>query len=393
MNKAAFFIGVFSLLILFMVCSGCIESHVQKTETVITKLDSSGTAVWNRSFDNVHYSSARSATISNTVIETKDGGFLLAGRLSDTSGRDIIRLVKTDRNGEPEWDTAIPVATTDLDYLSVAEGSSGGYWIISRYGHIYLFSSSGEYAGMRELSPQLPGNAERATTVSGYPPVVIYRVAWTPDGGALLLVRNHADIYRPFILAAIAENGTVLRTTTPDQDLIQETDSIIVTGDGGFLWGKSGHVSQLTDPGMTLFRTDRNATPAWNVTFGGSRSCGQCIDVLLGLHESDDGGYDVLYLESRINVTHPDETRRFLRETHADAGGNLTKGDGSYVNVPPDWVWGEATIPQKIISWTSENLAAPVQVHTFTQNREYMMNSLVKTRDGGYVAAGTVYYY
>lgn len=393
MNKTGFFLCGLFVIVLFITSSGCIESQVQKTETVLTKLDGSGTTVWNRSFDNNQYSSARSATISNTVIETKDRGFLIAGRFSDTSGKESIRLIKTDRDGKPAWDTTIPVESAGLDYLSVAETSSGGYWIISITGSTYLFNKSGGMTGIREISPQLPGNADRATTYSGFPPVLIYRISWAPDGGAIMLVRNHADIYQPFILIGVAENGTVIWNTTPDQDLLPRANSIIMTRDGGFLWGITGEGSQMAEQNIALVKTDRYANMVWNVTFNGRQPCEQCIDVLLGLHQSEDGSYEALYLESEINVTHPNETRQFILKADIDDGGTIINGNGSYGNTLPDWIWDEATVPQKIIYWTSENLPSPITINTFTRNRAYQMNDLIKTYDGGYVTVGTVYYY
>lgn len=393
MNKAAFFPCAFFVIILFISCCGCIGSHVQKTETVLTKLDGSGTAVWNRSFDNDRFSSARSATISYSVIETLDRGFLIAGRFSDTSGKNRIRLIKTDRDGEPAWDTMIQVETADLDYLSVAETSSGGYWIISRTGYVYLFNQSGGITGIQEISSQLPGNAERTTTFSGYPPVIIYRISWAPDEGALLLVRNHADIFRPFTLIGLAENGTVLWNTTPDQELLPRADCIIATRDGGYLFGISGDGSPMAEQGITMVKTDHNANMVWNVTIHGRQSCVQCHDVLLGLHESEDGSYEALYLESEINVTHPNESRRSLLKAYVDDRSEIMNGGGLYGDVAPDWIWDEATVPEKIIRWTSENLASPVPIHTFDKNREYQMNDLIKSRDGGYVTVGTVYYF
>src|SRR3989304_8964590 len=64
----------------------------------LLKMDPNGNVLWHKS-----YSSISGAVIGSSVVQTTDGGFIIAGTLNLGSPTSKVVLVKTDSNGNPLW--------------------------------------------------------------------------------------------------------------------------------------------------------------------------------------------------------------------------------------------------------------------------------------------------
>ncbi|NQT31163.1 MAG: Ig-like domain-containing protein, partial [Deltaproteobacteria bacterium] len=92
----------------------------------LIKTDADGNKEWDKTFG------GSSIDGSDSVAETSDGGYIIAGEtLSYGSGDFDVWLVKTDTNGNKEWDKTFGGSVYERGY-SVAQTSDGGYIITGR---------------------------------------------------------------------------------------------------------------------------------------------------------------------------------------------------------------------------------------------------------------------
>lgn len=389
-NAENFFIAILFLIILIS-GAGCIESHVQKSETVLTKLDQSDNIQWTKVFENVNYSSARSSAISNRIIQTSDEGYIIAGRFSDTALGDSLRLIKTNRAGETVWDTSEPVSTGDLEFLAIFERLDHGYTVIGRHGHVYLLNASGAIEGMQEISRQLNKNTLQKTEGAEYPPVTLHSVARVQDSSLILVVENYADIYKPLEIVGLSENGTVIWKKIPDPAVIAGTTNIIPTEDGGFLLGKSNAIAQLEMSKVFLMKTDFNTSPLWNLTLG---SCNKpyCENVVLGMHESENHGYEIIYLSSEVNKSGSDRGNQMIVVAGVDPLGQLIKEEAIDEGALPRWIWDEAILPSELMSRMAGSHVNSTFSSNVNRNQESHTEALIKTHDEGFAIIENRYF-
>jgi len=85
----------------------------------LVKTDSNGNMLWNQTYDGGSDSSA------NSLIQTSDSGYALAGSMQSSSG-EAYWLVKTDANGDAQWNQTYG-GSGDNYAISLIQTSDGGY--------------------------------------------------------------------------------------------------------------------------------------------------------------------------------------------------------------------------------------------------------------------------
>jgi len=388
MNKTAYIILIVSCCC-FTLLAGCIESHVQKSETVITKLDTMQNVQWTAVIENVNYSSARSSAITNRIIQTSDNGYFVAGEFSEkSSGKTGIRLIKTDGYGKTEWEKRMVAG--DVEVLTIIQRPDNGYSVITRQGHVYNFDASGTFENIQDISEQINTRSINTTAGEEYPPVTIQYVTRTSEGELISLVKNYADIYNPLCIIRLSPNGTVLSTIIPDQTVARGTTNIITTGDQGFLLGKSRYVSLQNMTQIVIEKTDTNASLLWSSRLG---LCNQsyCDNDVLALQELENQEYGVVYLSSERNDS-PSGPTHLIVTSVIDRNGQVLRQDRINATEVPAWVFSQAWSSPELIGQMSMNVPAISFRSGYTDNLENRIDSLIKTDDNGYVILGSRYY-
>ncbi len=90
----------------------------------LVKTDSQGIPEWNHTFG------GEMSEVAVEIIETSDGGYALAGRTNSYGlDKDHAWLVKTDMNGQPEWNKTFDCDIMANDLIQISDGSYilGGY--------------------------------------------------------------------------------------------------------------------------------------------------------------------------------------------------------------------------------------------------------------------------
>jgi len=89
----------------------------------LVKTDSNGVTEWDRTYRAIDYAEARS------VIQTSDNGYAMAGYKWIHGGESDFWLVKTDSNGNMQWNMTFGGAGEDVA-TSVVQATDGGYAIL-----------------------------------------------------------------------------------------------------------------------------------------------------------------------------------------------------------------------------------------------------------------------
>ena len=87
----------------------------------IAKLDENGEMVWDKAFGGIE------AEVANSIIQTRDGGYTLAGYTwSKGAGREDVWVIKLDENGEVIWDKTFGGSDEDVARC-IIQAEDGGY--------------------------------------------------------------------------------------------------------------------------------------------------------------------------------------------------------------------------------------------------------------------------
>jgi hypothetical protein len=310
------------------------------------KTDSCGEPVWIRTYGGNKEDGA------NSVQQTSDGGYVIAGSSASFSGRPggppwQVYLIKTGALGETLWTRTYDNGDTFPDYgLAVRQTFDGGYIIggdadvYSNLGDIYLVKTDAsghklwekKYGGLTTLEE---GRSVLQTADSGY---VI--------AGCTQCWSANADVY----LVKTDASGDTQWTRTYGGTDLDEAFSVAQTSDGGYaIAGRTSSFGSVNGD-VYLVKTDSLGNPLWMRHYGGDdyeegRSVSQTTDggyVIAGWTFSFGAGQTDVYLLKTdengligmtkdggvLSLDHPSDTV-FTDSSYAVAGtvrnyGNLT---------------------------------------------------------------------
>lgn len=276
------------------------------------KAQNGPTLAWDKAFGGTG-----SDRLISTIL-TSDGGFLLGGftnsgisgdKTQASKGNDDFWIVKTDANGNKQWDKTYGgqaedhltgmIQTTDGGYLLGGFTSSGISGDVSR----------GNYGDSNYWILKIDANGTKLwdKTFIGNSSDILYALKSTSDGG--------------FILGGTSSSPAGADKSEPNKGLYYTTDFWIIkldnlgnkvwdrtiggresedlydlqqTADGGYLLGGYSGSRVGLDKSQSSFgsvdywlvKLDGNGTKLWDRTFGGAQA-----DHLNRISETKDGGY------------------------------------------------------------------------------------------------------
>jgi hypothetical protein len=202
------------------ILAGETYSHAYEFEIWLIKIDSTGNKQWDRTFGGIDFGSA------NSLEQTSDGGYIIAGEKGYDYGKCDFWLIKTDQAGNEQWNNTYG-KQYDNRAESVQQTLDGGYIIAG-----YTFDNGKSY---------------------------------------ILLVKTDSKGKKQWI-------------ETFGRDDYSKANCIRQTSDGGYIIaGETGSKSGATD--AWLVKTDSKGNMQWEETFGGSGDdTAECVIVSL-----DDG--------------------------------------------------------------------------------------------------------
>jgi hypothetical protein len=206
----------------YIVAGNYYDKNTQGRDGLLTKIDSAGNLQWSRT-----YSGGIRDERFYSVVQTSDGGYAMAGKISLEGNIQHFWLVKADSSGVMEWnETYISAQYTDAA-RSLVQTSDGGYTV----------------AGITKGENQLVGSS---------------------TGGHTVLSNNVGN----FWLVKTDPSGAMEWNTAIGYDT-RGAQQIIQTKDGGYAIAGSGNLntSYNRDTAFGLVKTDSSGRIQW--TYGG----------------------------------------------------------------------------------------------------------------------------
>lgn len=282
-------------------------------DAMLVKTDSLGNMIWNKTFGGQNVDCGRS------VIETTDKGFAFAGYSQPSYGNDDFWLVKTDSDGNKQWEKTFGgpaidraysfVQTEDEGYLITGLSASfgagnGDLWIAKT-------TSSGNLEWNKTLggSETDYGNQIIKTSDNGYA-IAGYTASFGLGAGDAWLVKMNSS-------RSIQWNQTYGSTTG------DEATSVVETSNMGFaLAGWTNHDTYgRTD--FWLVKTNTFGGMQWSQTYGGSED-----DLAHSLLQTGDIGFALVGSTYSFGpMSSPSSANVWLVKT--DGAGNM-QGNQTY---------------------------------------------------------------
>ncbi len=204
---------------------------------------------WNRTYGGPEDDFAK------CVIETNDGGFAIAGYVTSVGNGLDIWLIKTDSEGNIEWDVSYG-GIADEVANSLIQTDDGGYVLA---GYIGFGVSKNtllvkmDKVGMVEWDRILPGHG-------------CNQVIKTSDGGYALAV-SYPDAFG--LVITNSSGRTQLKQRFPGPVDLAEAQSLVQADDGGYFVAGWTQNSGLRTYGTLLVRTSAHATVQWERSWDG----------------------------------------------------------------------------------------------------------------------------
>ncbi len=272
----------------------------------LIKTGADGNEKWNKTFGGPNYD------VGNYVQQTSDSGYIIVGETSSYgAGNHDIWLIKTDAYGNETWNKTFG-GSEDEWSKSVQQTSDGGYIIVAEtrsYG-------SGDY-DVWLIKTDSNGNKEWDKTFGGYTDDKGGSVQQTNDGGYIITGETECyfeggyDLY----LIKVDSNGNKQWDKTfggSDNDI---GNYVQQTSDSGYIIVGETSSYGAGSEDIWLIKTDAYGNETWNKTFGGSKE-GSKEDRGKSVQQTSDGGYII------VGETHSYATNCDTWLIKTDAHGN-----------------------------------------------------------------------
>ncbi|MDP3565490.1 MAG: hypothetical protein Q8R70_13485 [Methanoregula sp.] len=362
---------VLIVTVAFIAIAGCAGEKIGQSHTVVYKTDSNGSIEWVSNLDTGMRDQGRA------IHETSDGGYLVAGFISDNPKGDpgyqvFPRVVRLDRSGRILWDTVLNTSFGPHDFKdagsanAIAETPDRHVMVTTHYGFVLVLDPS--------------GTIEQALKVNS-------------SGDSLISERDMSLlISRSEGVSKFNSSGFLMwkNPTWGDRKIFQ-------TGDGGYCFESSNNSGKGTRDSTTCL--DPNGTTLWEHVGEGLMR-----EEITSFYEPSPGFLEVTYLrEDRTRTEglaiHPaltksvlfDTTGKILAEKNLTASKPLIRtSDGGYAFTSGTFGSGGEYSPN---TYTS-----PIHIARLSQNGSFLWDrvlvnstggvklpsSLIQTKDGGF---------
>ncbi|MDP7310467.1 MAG: hypothetical protein QF737_05010 [Dehalococcoidales bacterium] len=311
------------------IIAGGTDSLGTDGDVYLVKTDREGNEEWSRTFGGKENDSASS------VQQTTDGGYIIAGDTNSFgAGEFDFYLVKTDREGNEEWSRAF--GGVGWDYAdSVQQTTDGGYIIAGgtdSFGagefDFYLVKTDGE------------GNEEWSRAFGGVGWDYADSVQQTTDGGYIIAGGTDsfgAGIYDVYLVKTDREGNEEWSRAFGGEDN-DTADSVQQTADGGYII--AGDTESFgVDGDFYLVKTDGEGNEEWSRAFGGEEteeadSVQQTTDggyIIAGYTKSFGAGNYDAYLVKTDEEGNEEWSRTFGGEENDSASSVQQTTDGGYI--------------------------------------------------------------
>jgi hypothetical protein len=243
----------------------------------LVRTDSAGNELWNKT-----YGTEMEMDEALDLVQTADGGYALAGNTrSYGAGARDLWLVKTDASGNTQWDKTY--GGTDNDFASALVQTADGGYAVTGY-----TSSFGIGQDAWLVKTNSAGNTLWQKNYGGTNNDGAADVVQTADGGYALAgwTYSYGDGSGDYWLVKTDSAGNIQWKKTYGGSGSDAAYALVQTADGGFALVGTRFDAVAANYDSWLVRTDSAGNELWNVTYGGAG-----LDQAVSLVQTSDGGY------------------------------------------------------------------------------------------------------
>jgi len=243
----------------------------------LIKTDGNGNKEWDKTIGDTL------GDYGSSVKQTTDGGYIITGyTASYGAGGTDVWLIKTDGNGNKLWDKTF--GGTENDYARCVQQTDDGGYIIAGRTHSYGAGGSDVWL----IKTDSNGNKEWDKTFGGSNTDRGYSLQQTIDGGYIITgsTASYGAGVIDLWLIKTDSNGNKQWDKTYGGGDLDRGDSVQQIGNSGFIvYGETVSYSAGVND-FWLIKTDINGSEIWSKTFGGSM-----VEIPGCCQLTSDGGY------------------------------------------------------------------------------------------------------
>jgi PGF-CTERM protein len=251
----------------------------------LIKTDSNGQKQWDKIFEGDISFEMDGDDEGSSVQQTSDGGYIITGYTqSYGAGSYDAWLIKTDSNGGEQWNKTFGGAELDRGY-SGQQTSDGGYVIVG-VTESYGAGSSDVWL----IKTDSDGNMQWDKTFGGGGEDVGNSVQQTSDGGYIIIGTKdpHGAPYDVWLIKTNSK-GKKQWDTTFGGDELDCGYSGQQTSDGGYVIVGVTESYGAGDMNLWLIKTNSKGKKQWDTTFGGDE-----LNWGKSVQQTSDGGYIIV---------------------------------------------------------------------------------------------------
>lgn len=251
----------------------------------LAKIDTNGNLQWSKGFSaTVNYFNKEFEVPycqdTNSVQQTLDGGYILAGRNSFENGNGAC-LVKTDFNGKKVWNQSFG-------------GSEGAYSVQETSDRGYIFAGYTQSYGFRRgddvwlVKTDSYGKKEWDKILGSKFGGIAYSVNQTSDNGYILagVTTQKEGSYSDIWIVKTDVNGNHQWNKSIGGASDEWAYSVQQTADSGYIIAGLTRSYGIGDSDAWLVKIDAYGNEIWNKTFGKGNE-----DIAYSVQQTSDGGY------------------------------------------------------------------------------------------------------
>lgn len=288
------------------------------------KFDSKGRKKWSKTYG------GSGDDWNCSVVQTQDGGYALAATTSSYGGGDSdFWLMKTDSQGNREWEKIYGGTDSDVESMMI-QTHDCGYALVGRTNS---YCTNGEAFWLVKTDSQ--GNMEWNKTFGEYVLYVGVSVVQTQDGGYALATTSYTSRVEDFWLIKTDSQGHKEWERTYGGSDRDESLSLIQTSDGGYALAGWTESYGSGDSDFWLVKADSKGNKEWSQTYGGADD-----DQAVSVVQTQDNGYALAGYGSKPCLVKlaSEAPGRYVLSTSTDPTGS-----GSVSLDPPGGTYDEGT--------------------------------------------------